>query len=37
MNHGVQNVDLPSGCRTNIVTFSIRDIILRMVKNYSLL
>ena len=36
MNPRVQNLDLSSGRRTNIVTFSIKDMILRMVSNKSL-
>ena len=36
MNPRVQNLNLSSGRQTNIVTFSIKDMILRMVSNKSL-
>ena len=36
MNPRIQNVDVSSSCRTNIVNFSIKDMILCMVANKSL-
>ena len=36
MNPRVQNLNLSSGRQTSIVTFSIKDMILRMVTNKSL-